>query len=473
MAGGWSRKGRPDERRTTTSRKKEETAERAQEMWESEVDLKKYTWMCMDKVRVTAYRDAIFRHCKNKVVLEIGTGAFPILAIFAAQAGAKHVYAIEVNGWILKHAQRVIENTGFKDKISLIRGYSTLVKLPEQVDIVIHEIIGNVATEEGMCLALHDAQKRFLKNKVRRLSSNSDAEHCGASERDEMPATTSIPWKVRTMAVPVRLPEGVQDWKGDLCEKRGVYKLRWASKNWAVAKPSPVEDIDFHQPIKLKSSVNAIFTIDEAPKILPGQFLGPNARGQRARQGLSKKNSSDEFGGNHSLRNRNRDSEQTTIRIDGFILYVEAHTDTESRFSTFATKFEEINEIKIPAFLEIAGLDETSGPKFSNHNEISSVQIATNDVKGSASPVAKKELNASADVDMPETINWQPVFLRFDKSGRNVRPGDQVTLHCATDLAAYPCTYSFKAQVIGDKSHFLKETSMKTDRSFGKQLEVS
>jgi len=53
--------------------------------------------MLKDKVRTEAYRAAIERNpndFKDKIVMDIGCGT-GILSIFAARAGAAHVYAIE------------------------------------------------------------------------------------------------------------------------------------------------------------------------------------------------------------------------------------------------------------------------------------------------------------------------------------------------------------------------------------------
>jgi len=53
--------------------------------------------MLKDKVRTEAYQHAIEynkQDFKDKIVMDIGAGT-GILSIFAARAGAKHVYAIE------------------------------------------------------------------------------------------------------------------------------------------------------------------------------------------------------------------------------------------------------------------------------------------------------------------------------------------------------------------------------------------
>jgi len=53
--------------------------------------------MLKDKVRTLAYQAAIEKNpidFKDKIVMDIGCGT-GILSIFAARAGAKHVYAVE------------------------------------------------------------------------------------------------------------------------------------------------------------------------------------------------------------------------------------------------------------------------------------------------------------------------------------------------------------------------------------------
>jgi type I protein arginine methyltransferase len=66
--------------------------------------------MLEDHKRTGAYHEAIVnnRRCfEGKVVLDVGTGS-GILAIFAAQAGAKKVYAVEATN-MAKLAKRVVD----------------------------------------------------------------------------------------------------------------------------------------------------------------------------------------------------------------------------------------------------------------------------------------------------------------------------------------------------------------------------
>lgn len=75
--------------------------------------------MLEDHKRTGAYYAAVRqnrRQFEGKVVLDVGTGS-GILAIFAAQAGAKMVYAVEATS-MAKHARKLVEAN--KVKLNLI-----------------------------------------------------------------------------------------------------------------------------------------------------------------------------------------------------------------------------------------------------------------------------------------------------------------------------------------------------------------
>ena len=52
--------------------------------------------MIADRVRTDAYRQAIESSVNALIVIDVGAGT-GVLSIFAAEAGAKHVYAIEAS----------------------------------------------------------------------------------------------------------------------------------------------------------------------------------------------------------------------------------------------------------------------------------------------------------------------------------------------------------------------------------------
>ena len=87
--------------------------------------------MLKDTVRTRAYQRAIEENpddFKDKIVLDIGCGT-GILSIFAARAGAKHVYAIE-NAEIALFAEEIIKRTGLQSKITVIKGKMEEIVLP-------------------------------------------------------------------------------------------------------------------------------------------------------------------------------------------------------------------------------------------------------------------------------------------------------------------------------------------------------
>ena len=122
-----------------------------------------YAKMRDDVARTEAFRKEILRVAPGKVVLDIGTGALALLAIFAAEAGASKVYAIEANAHSYAKALQSVRESGFSDRIVVLEGLSTNVTLPERVDLLVHENLGEIVSFEGAPLVIRDAQRRHLK----------------------------------------------------------------------------------------------------------------------------------------------------------------------------------------------------------------------------------------------------------------------------------------------------------------------
>lgn len=118
--------------------------------------------MLGDKVRTDSFLSALLQTIKpGDVVLDIGSGS-GVLACFACLAGAKHVYAIE-QGPIIALAREICARNGLQERITFINDWSTNGDLPEPVDVLVSETIGNIGFDEGILHWVLDAQKRFLK----------------------------------------------------------------------------------------------------------------------------------------------------------------------------------------------------------------------------------------------------------------------------------------------------------------------
>jgi protein arginine N-methyltransferase 1 len=120
--------------------------------------------MLKDEVRTKTYQMAIMQNkhlFQDKIVLDVGCGT-GILSLFAAQAGAKHVYAVDCSS-ILEEARKIVETNGFSSQVTLIRGKIEEIELPvEHVDIIVSEWMGYFLLYESMLDTVIYARDKWL-----------------------------------------------------------------------------------------------------------------------------------------------------------------------------------------------------------------------------------------------------------------------------------------------------------------------
>ena len=247
-----------------------------------------YAEMLHDESRTPFFERAIRERLaesppKTLAVLDIGTGPFAILSILAAEAGARKVYALEVNPEAAKRARKAIAAAGWRDVIEVLDGFSTtLPALPERVDVVVSEVVGSIASEEGLYATIQDAHARFVKAPHRRDS--------------------WIPHRVETWAAPASyalhaaLGPPRYDW-GAIEEP-----LRLGCHDetlLALAAPQRVEAISFAEGAPTPGPVDATFEITDErlavneaayfASLISGGIAEPTARrhAQLAARGLS------------------------------------------------------------------------------------------------------------------------------------------------------------------------------------------
>lgn len=120
--------------------------------------------MLKDTSRTLSYRHAMYKNkhlFKDKVVLDVGCGT-GILSMFAAKAGAKHVYSVDMSN-IIDKAKEIISLNGFQDKITLIQGKLEDIQLPvDTVDIIVSEWMGYFLLYESMLDTVLYARDKYL-----------------------------------------------------------------------------------------------------------------------------------------------------------------------------------------------------------------------------------------------------------------------------------------------------------------------
>ncbi|XP_021762810.1 probable histone-arginine methyltransferase 1.3 [Chenopodium quinoa] len=120
--------------------------------------------MMQDYVRTGTYYAAVMENRVDfcgKVVVDVGAGS-GILSLFAAQAGAKHVYAVEASEMADYARKLVAGNPLLADRITVIKGKVEEVELPEKADILISEPMGTLLVNERMLESYVIARDRFL-----------------------------------------------------------------------------------------------------------------------------------------------------------------------------------------------------------------------------------------------------------------------------------------------------------------------
>jgi len=162
--------------------------------------------MVNDWPRVEAYRSALGRTARGKQVLDVGCGPFCLLSRIALQAGARTVDCVEQNQRAVDYAIGIFRDeacgqeskvlrkidasfaeydlSGYERKdgqdnprlsllagasqppfdrtLQLFQGFSSDVPLPGGYNLVVHEILGHIASSEGVVTAISNLRNRGL-----------------------------------------------------------------------------------------------------------------------------------------------------------------------------------------------------------------------------------------------------------------------------------------------------------------------
>jgi hypothetical protein len=204
-----------------------------------------YEFMEMDDVRNRAYEDVIQSTVPGKVVLEIGAGRKALWAACCARAGATRVYAVEANRRACQAARRHLRSERI-DTVYLTCGFSDRVQLPERCDVLVHSLVGDIGSSEGMVRFVEDAKQRLLK-----------------------PEALYIPLQSTTYAVLAEDPKlRPAEWALSYV-MRGLRSFGGLSFVWffgfphsaALSEPQVFEDVVFRQPPQLRTNHRHVMEI--------------------------------------------------------------------------------------------------------------------------------------------------------------------------------------------------------------------
>lgn len=143
--------------------------------------------MLQDSVRTSAYQMSIMQHAlpyfANQTVMDVGAGN-GILSLFALQAGAKLVFAVEASTMVehLHHLVRAAHaqdgdsapNMWTRDRLAVVHARvedvtpgmlreAAPIPVEPRVDTIVSECLGVLLVHERMCETLLEARDRFLK----------------------------------------------------------------------------------------------------------------------------------------------------------------------------------------------------------------------------------------------------------------------------------------------------------------------
>lgn len=120
-----------------------------------------YVLMVADFSRNQAYSKAINSQVKGKVFLEVGPGPYLFLSRKCLRAGAKRVWAYEINPRAEKRARAIIGRKGTNDRLMLKNQDIFDAVPPVEIDGVVQEIFGSISSAEGVISIIDHIKAKY------------------------------------------------------------------------------------------------------------------------------------------------------------------------------------------------------------------------------------------------------------------------------------------------------------------------
>jgi SAM-dependent methyltransferase len=108
------------------------------------------------------HRALAARVIPGSTVLDLGAGT-GVWAVAAARLGARRVVAVEREAVLVPVIEALARENGVADRVEVVRADARRVRLPPTFDVVLCEMVGNEAVDEGLLGVLERARTRFLR----------------------------------------------------------------------------------------------------------------------------------------------------------------------------------------------------------------------------------------------------------------------------------------------------------------------
>ncbi|KAJ3132691.1 Protein arginine N-methyltransferase 3 [Geranomyces variabilis] len=209
--------------------------------------------MLKDQVRTESYRDFAYHnkaYFKGKVVLDVGCGT-GILSMFAARAGAKHVYAVD-NSTIINKARRIAKENGLENAITFVQGKVEEVQLPvDTVDIIVSEWMGYFLLYEGMLDSVLTARDRWLAPDGIVAPSRSDILICAIQDEEWINEKYTFWSDVYGFQMNTMKRGFLNDGNVDFVDPKTIISTTATLKRIDIESVR-VEELDFETPFRLE-----------------------------------------------------------------------------------------------------------------------------------------------------------------------------------------------------------------------------
>jgi len=210
--------------------------------------------MLADTVRIAAFREALAQVIRpgRTTVADLGAGT-GILSFLARELGAREAWLYDP-GPVLGLAEHIAERNGI-DGLHFVPERSLDVVEPPQVDVVVAEVLGNFAYEEGVLETLRDA-RRFLA-----------------------PGGTMIPHSIVQWAAPViadRFEHDFRAWRGvaaldwsdaERLTRNNMYVFPIEPADLLAVPPATWDSLDFAGGIDSRRTGRATWTLAKSATI--------------------------------------------------------------------------------------------------------------------------------------------------------------------------------------------------------------